>query len=570
MPLSENTVTISPTITPAPTATPVAPYVTTVTLTPPVVRAGDVLVVTGSGFSPGERLLLSFSDRFTGYGLADAAGRLDGYAFRVPAGAAPGTYSIRLIGMSSGRTATGAALVVLRAAPAVVLDVSPPSCTPGSTFVASGSGFMPRETLTVALDGVVVSTAIADMSGSFETAAVRAPAGLQPGLHEVSATGSVSGNTAAAVLTIVGLPAHVALNPGSLEVGGHTTLAGAGFAARERVVITVDRMPVAGVTSDEAGRFSMSIRADFGVGRHRVTATGSHSRRSAVATLLLTAVVNPALSVHPASARRGGRIAVSGTHFAAKEIVIVRFDGAFVQAATVDSSGRFAALTFQVPRSAPLGWNSITALGSRSARVGGVRIYIMRALAVPATGGAGSRTPAIVARTPTARSTPTLTATPTMRPTATVTATRRPTATATDNAPADRHGDGNAPTDRHGDGNAPADRHGDGNAPADRHGDQNRCPGRMRIHLLRAARPRSACRHARSVRECRASGRGLYQRTCLRCYFRAESAAGYRPHHPAPVFRPAYRRRTLDDGDRRSYSSFVCGQRGRQYNRCVR
>ena len=409
----------------APISAAPAPNGTTVTVTPPIVNPSGVTVITASGFSSGEHLLLTFADGSTGYGLADAAGKLEGYVYSVPSGTVPGTYRISLHGLSSGRNATAEVTVAARPAAVEGLDVSPLLCVQGATFAVSGSGFTPKETVTIHLDNAPIDTATADGTGSFTTGPEQVPFTLSPGLHEVSAAGRTSGVAVAAVLTILASPALVVLAPSSLVAGALTTLAGSGFAAKERVVISVDGKPVSSVMSDQAGKFSVRIGAGLGAGRHTVTVTGSASHRSAVANLDITVLVKPVLTLHPATARRGDRVVVGGTRYVANEVVLARIDGHFEQAIAVDSRGTFAGLSFLVPAWAPLGWNIITVTGVQSARVGSVRLHVAPSPPLPTMTRTRTVTPT---DTSTARPTSTYTATPTVKPTPT--ATSRPKLTA--------------------------------------------------------------------------------------------------------------------------------------------
>jgi YVTN family beta-propeller protein len=423
----ESTTTVSPTASPA--ATPIAPYSTTVTVTPPVVSAGGTTLVTASGFSPGERLLITFSGGSYGYGLADAAGKLAGFTYSVPATAAPGTYRVTLTGMSSGRTAGGAITVVSRPAQAVTLDASPLICVAGSTITVSGSGFTPKETIVISLDGVAVTSTTADSTGSFAVSDFHVPPAQSAGLHEVSAVGHASGGSAAVVLTITAVPARLTLSPRSVVADGLTTLTGAGFAPREHVIIKVDGKQSADTVSDASGTFSVSIHVTAGTGSHRVTATGSHSRKSVATTIVVEAPVKPVLSLRPASAHPSEWVVVGGMHFAADEIVLVRFDGTLLQAVNADRQGRFENLKLQVPKSARNGRHTITASGVRSGRSASAGIDVVGQHTVPAATRTPTATVAIATDTPKATTAPTFTPKTRVKPTAKATATRAPTAT---------------------------------------------------------------------------------------------------------------------------------------------
>lgn len=99
----------------------------------------------------------------------------------------------------------------------------------------------------------------------------------------VLVVGGVAGQTAAAGATIT-------LTPASGVPGTSVSVKGAGFGSREAVAITFDARQAGSALTDAFGRFTATVKVPTNAttGPHRVTATGSRSRRSAQATFTVT------------------------------------------------------------------------------------------------------------------------------------------------------------------------------------------------------------------------------------------------------------------------------------------
>ncbi|MDB5075570.1 MAG: hypothetical protein JWO42_1749, partial [Chloroflexi bacterium] len=110
-------------VAPTPTPTPVIPA--TLSIAPASVAAGGQAVLSGTGFQPGELILVRINSRLQGSVAAGTTGAFTGYLYTVPVGTAPGNYTFSISGASSGRTASGT-LAVMVAQPVVAsIAISP-------------------------------------------------------------------------------------------------------------------------------------------------------------------------------------------------------------------------------------------------------------------------------------------------------------------------------------------------------------------------------------------------------------------------------------------------------------
>lgn len=103
---------------------------------------------------------------------------------------------------------------------AASISLSPASGPPGSMSVVSGQGFGSNETVTIAWDAFLLSTATTDTSGAFSKT-ITVPKTARPGQHLVIARGRTSGLQASAMFTVTLVdwptfrfePAHSGFNP---------------------------------------------------------------------------------------------------------------------------------------------------------------------------------------------------------------------------------------------------------------------------------------------------------------------------------------------------------------------
>jgi hypothetical protein len=331
------------------------------------------VVISGSGFGPGETVLIRFDGALVNGITANAAGDFAGVLLSVPSGTSSGTYRITATGATSQLSASTALIVIApQPIPVAGIAISPLSATTGMQVLVAGTGYQPGETVLVSLNSVIVQSLTVGAAGSFTNGSFIVPSTLGPGQYKVMAVGATSGRGASAVLTVYAKPALVApklyVNPSTIAPDGRVTLSGSGFIAGEQVWLRLNNTLVLSFNADGSGSFSRSLPINAGQGTYSVTVTGASSRRTATTTLHVVKPITMGISLVPKSAHRGSVVRVSGSNFLAREVVLIRFGSTLVQAVTTDGSGRFANAAFTVPGSAAYGSTYVAITGSRSGR----------------------------------------------------------------------------------------------------------------------------------------------------------------------------------------------------------
>ncbi|MBI2858986.1 MAG: IPT/TIG domain-containing protein [Chloroflexi bacterium] len=165
------------------------------------------------------------------------------------------------------------------------IRVAPSSGLPGSTITITGTGFPPRSSVTITMDGreVVPGNISTDAAGTFSATGALPP--LPPGQKTVVTTaGRVSTSTLFAVLPTAPTPQapQVDINPHGGAPGSTVTIEGAGFPPSSSVTITMDGTTVAkDVVIDRGGAFSTPVIVpQLPPGRKTVVATAGTTRAS--------------------------------------------------------------------------------------------------------------------------------------------------------------------------------------------------------------------------------------------------------------------------------------------------
>ena len=158
--------------------------------------------ITGQGFAPNEtvNILWNYSGPATGSSLAQlqagASGIISGN-FAIPV-SSNGTYTIAAEGAISNAV-TQSSFTLQNG-----LSVSPVTLSPGSSMIATGSGFQSNEPAKLYLDstsGSLLGTATADAFGNVSQN-ISIPATTTPGVHQIIALGQTSGSSFSTQVTI--------------------------------------------------------------------------------------------------------------------------------------------------------------------------------------------------------------------------------------------------------------------------------------------------------------------------------------------------------------------------------
>jgi hypothetical protein len=389
---------------------------------------GQIVMVSGAGFTPGERVTISAqfplyngnSENVTKSATADAKGAFNTVAFQVPWQAKDGQVALSISGDKSGKT--GAVSVTLHVAHHPLVFALSQRPTAGATVLYRAMGFVPRTHIQVrttiartdagnvtlqkivtadnhgnALIGITLpkdtkaATYVALLVGSlahFRAAAAYRVAAAPAAATATATSGPKATATTAPKPTATPKPvkASITIGPKSVIPGANAEVLGAGFVANSQVSISVtvsrNGAQAANVTvtvkADAKGNITatLHIPGDAAAGGFTVTAQGSG--RQASGTLHIAYLKTALVSV-PARAIPGTQITVTGFGYAAQTSVTITIAGQQLGTATTDASGNFKQ-TFTVPASLSTGWHAIQGQDS-SGRKASFNLQVYRKIA---------------------------------------------------------------------------------------------------------------------------------------------------------------------------------------------
>ncbi len=287
---------------------------------------GSAVSVTGSGFTPGDAITLSFDGIIMDSPTADSSGNWTSITFSVPEKAA-GSRLIRATGTPSGTIATRNFTIT----PKITLGSA--SGIAGSAVTISGKGFKDSDpSIQISFDnGTPQYLASTDINGSFAAVSFVIPS-VAAGSHTITVTDS------AAIPDTVSTPfstvsnAAISLSTTSGPPGSSLTVSGSGFLGgttpESNIVVTYDGNPVGPSTSaNSAGAWSttFNIPASAG-GSHNIGASGSVTLASQVSNKSFS--VTAGMTLSKSSGAPGSQTTISGTGFGAGETGInITWDG---------------------------------------------------------------------------------------------------------------------------------------------------------------------------------------------------------------------------------------------------
>ncbi len=321
------------------------------------VVAGQSVQLTGAGLHPGESIGLILP--WLPYPYPLAADMHGGFstALAVPASWAPGPARIFVIGQSND---FGLEIVHVVSSATAQVTASPSPVQPNAYVDISGSGFQGGEQVNVFLSRLMAMQVTASSTGSFGPLHELLSPSTPLGDYTVLAQGQSSGQYASQPLSIglqaatpspTAVPMALTLTPGTVVVGGQVSVAGAGFAPGEQIVVKLGDSPGATTLVGPDGSFSgyvFTVATSMSPGTYALTVTGQSSGRVASAALTLQAA-QAGITISPATAAPGGRVVVAGSGFVGGETISVAVKGAIVQHAVVSASGSFDGVAFAVP-----------------------------------------------------------------------------------------------------------------------------------------------------------------------------------------------------------------------------
>jgi hypothetical protein len=308
------------------------------------VGAGDVVVVTGTNFTPNDLatttlpLSVTGGQRTIGASAPINAAGMFTADVTVPIDAMPGQYTLRTQD-SHGKAATRAVTVLPRAELVVGGKAQTITVGSGHNFYIVGSGFAPQETVhitaTFALNNgntvTVSKTTTADASGKIAEMLITVPGNVKMGTYKLTATGASSGHSATASIVVAYHPS-ISLNTSSVRPGGTVTVTGSGFAPYSRVTIslpltrtngtslTLAKTVIASAAGNVSARFTLPVA--IRTGSYRVSAHGATSGLTVARAYVVS--LAPSITAHPASITPGGKISLTGTGFSANVSIAVQ------------------------------------------------------------------------------------------------------------------------------------------------------------------------------------------------------------------------------------------------------
>jgi large repetitive protein len=325
----------------------------------------SVLSISGSGFQPGESVLLIFglSQATT---TADGTGSFSGTSLMVP-NVSGGTYVVLALGQTSGTIAFSYFFV------GSFFPLASPSTwwtAPGTAVTFSGSGFSPGEPITITQSGssTPLASLAADSGGGFSGAGSFI---IPYTARNSSLTFSVQGGNSGATIPItIGVgDLYPWANPSSWYIlpGSSVTFSGGGFGSGEGVSVYygTSTTALAHATADLTGAFTSttSVMIPYGTGAALFRVVGDDSGVE-VATPITRASFYPTLTPSAYYSAPSGTISLAGSGFVPNEPVNIML-GSATTSVVADGTGAFSIPSVQLPAVSDTTL-SVTAVGATS------------------------------------------------------------------------------------------------------------------------------------------------------------------------------------------------------------
>ena len=311
-----------------------------VTVSPDGDGVGEIVIVSGTGFTPGATVRTYFAYDTTHETVRTGIVASDGTVLQfltVPEAPA-GSYEVRVA--TSYEYASDFFTVESG------LELNKTSALVNERVTVYGTGFRAGRGINVRFNGDTVATTATNSKGSF-VAGFPVPPG-ERGSHEVSA----SDNTYSATARI-SIEQSISISPKSGATGTVVTVSGTGFRDSRDVIVTfegekIDTTPPS-VRTDNEGSFTASLTVPTCVNdTYEISASDGRYVASADFRVLAS------ISIDSGSGEVGGRVTVTGSGFRSSRVITLSFDnvGIAPDPLTVrsDGSGCFE-LEFDVPAS---------------------------------------------------------------------------------------------------------------------------------------------------------------------------------------------------------------------------
>jgi len=323
------------------------------------VMQNGTLELSGTGFSPGESVIVSASEGEAGKLkavatiTADAQGKIE-QKVTLPEWLTSGPHSLQVTGKDSGRQAQ-ATLYIRANKPWINLASYSVQPTQKLGFVAGG--FQPGEDVSIYLEqGQSIPdrpstrpllTIKADKAGNLMWTEVQVPL-MKPGATAMIVRGKASGLQIGQTVTVEAMHPLLELSPWSGPPGAEINLNGRGFLPGERVSVFVGNgnQPATTFQADQYGNYwgvgPVHIPQDVTHGKLDIKLLGEKSGATVTQQFAVVAP-HPWAELNTYSGPSGTPVLVSGGGFAAKERVSIHIGSAgspIVAEGETDSNGK--------------------------------------------------------------------------------------------------------------------------------------------------------------------------------------------------------------------------------------
>lgn len=352
----------------------VVPFTASITVTAAAHTPNTPVMVSGSGFAPGEDVEIALAGA-TSSVAASAAGSFEGASILVPR-VTPNSYELTATGQASGAVAVDY----------FYIDAFYPSAypsayylLPGQTLAFSGQGYEMGETVDVVEgEGEPLASFVVDGS-TFETVGgFDIPLSWANSSRELTLTGRSSGGTSVITVTVGQFFPSVYPSLYYAMPGQSLSFTGSGFAGGESVDVFAgeNTTPFATIESDESGSFEESgeYTVPYGTGASaNFRFVGAASGAETTTTISVGALF-PQIAPSDYYVRPGSPMTVTGSGFAAGESVSLTAEGVELEA-IADEDGVVTFGPFAVPFTSAESL-TLTAIGSVSGGAAAVTVTI--------------------------------------------------------------------------------------------------------------------------------------------------------------------------------------------------
>lgn len=350
----------------------VVPFTASITVTAAAHTPNTPVVISGSGFAPGEDVNIALATAKATV-KADAAGAFKGASILVPR-VQPNSYELTATGAASGAVAVDYFYV----------DQFFPSAypsayylLPGQTLQFSGQGYEQGETVDVIQgEGAPLASFVVTGSTFENVGGFVIPLSWANSSRELNLIGRSSGGNSAITVTVGQFFPSVSPTVYYVMPGGKVAFNGNGFAGGEKVSVYagMGTTPVSTITSDESGSFEEagSYTVPYGSSASATFRFVGVDSKAETTTTISVGALFPQIQPSDYYVRPGSPMSVTGSGFAAGENVSLTAAGIDLTA-VADEDGAVTFGPFAVPfgatESLTLTANGETSTGTASVTV---------------------------------------------------------------------------------------------------------------------------------------------------------------------------------------------------------